>query len=75
MAEELRAEQDHSMHVQKMYKTLEITIKETQSRLEESEMNALKGGKAMITKLEHKVCHGVSWPLFFSFFTSKLLLS
>ncbi|XP_033630505.1 myosin heavy chain, striated muscle-like [Asterias rubens] len=55
MAEELRAEQDHSMHVQKMYKTLEITIKETQSRLEESEMNALKGGKAMITKLEHKI--------------------
>ena len=59
MAEELRSEQDHSMHIQKMYKSLEITIKDMQSRLEEAEMMALKGGKATITKLEHKVgcCH------------------
>ncbi|XP_038064642.1 myosin heavy chain, striated muscle-like isoform X2 [Patiria miniata] len=55
MAEELRAEQDHSMHVQKMYKSVELTVKDMQSRLEEAEAMALKGGKTTIMKLEKKL--------------------
>lgn len=55
LAEELRAEQDHGLHSEKLRKGLEITIKDMQARLDEAEAIALKGGKRMIQKLEQRV--------------------
>ncbi|ETE60061.1 Myosin-7 [Ophiophagus hannah] len=52
MAEELRQEQDHSMHLEKIKKNYEITIKDLQVKMEEAEQLALKGGKRTIMKLE-----------------------
>lgn len=55
MTEELRAEQEHSNQSEKLRKRMESQIKELQARLDESEANALKGGKKIISKLEQRV--------------------
>ncbi len=55
LAEELRQEQEHSNHVDRMRKGLEDSIREMQIRLEEAEQAALKGGKKIIAKLEQRV--------------------
>jgi phage shock protein A len=55
LADELRAEQEHSQQIEKFRKGLEGQIKELQVRLEEAEAQALKGGKKMIAKLEQRV--------------------
>lgn len=55
LAEELRAEQEHSNQIEKFRKGLEHQIKELQVRLDEAEASALKGGKKMIAKLENRV--------------------
>uniref|UniRef100_A0A0N5AUY4 Myosin head n=1 Tax=Syphacia muris TaxID=451379 RepID=A0A0N5AUY4_9BILA len=55
LAEELRQEQDHQAHVDRMCKGLEVQIKEMQTQLDEAEQNALKGGKKVIAKLEQRV--------------------
>lgn len=55
MAEELRQEQDHSMHLEKIKKNYEVTVKDLQVKIEEAEQLALKGGKRTIMKLETKV--------------------
>uniref|UniRef100_A0A8C6Y7E2 Myosin heavy chain 16 n=1 Tax=Naja naja TaxID=35670 RepID=A0A8C6Y7E2_NAJNA len=55
MAEELRQEQDHSMHLEKIKKNYEITIKDLQVKMEEAEQLALKGGKRTIMKLETRI--------------------
>ncbi|XP_025060351.1 myosin-16 [Alligator sinensis] len=55
MAEELRQEQDHSMHLEKIKKNCEITIKDLQVKMEEAEQLALKGGKRTIMKLETRI--------------------
>lgn len=55
MAEELRQEQDHSMHLEKIKKNYEVTIKDLQVKMEEAEQLALKGGKRTIMKLETRV--------------------
>jgi chromosome segregation ATPase len=52
LAEELRQEQEHSMHIERMRKGLEGQLKEMQGRLDEAEAAALKGGKKIIQKLE-----------------------
>ncbi|KAG9343013.1 hypothetical protein JZ751_015231 [Albula glossodonta] len=52
MAEELRQEQDHCMHLEKIKKNNEVTIKELQLKIEEAEQMALKAGKRTIQKLE-----------------------
>ncbi|KAL4658223.1 myosin-16-like [Arapaima gigas] len=52
MAEELRQEQDHCMHLEKIKKNNEITIKDLQLKVEEAEQLALKAGKRTIQKLE-----------------------
>lgn len=56
LADELRAEQEHSMQIEKLRKGLESHLKEMQVRLDEAEAQALKGGKKMIAKLEQRVC-------------------
>ncbi|CAI4225176.1 unnamed protein product [Auanema sp. JU1783] len=55
LAEELRQEQEHSMHIERIRKGLEIQIKEMQVRLDEAEAAALKGGKKIIAQLETRI--------------------
>ncbi|XP_066130362.1 myosin-16 [Saccopteryx bilineata] len=55
MAEELRQEQDHCMHLEKIKKNYETTIKDLQAKMEEAEQLALKGGKRTIMKLETRI--------------------
>ncbi len=55
LADELRQEQEHSGHIEHLRKGLEAQLKEMQTRLEEAEQAALKGGKKIIAKLEQKV--------------------
>ncbi|VDD85927.1 unnamed protein product [Enterobius vermicularis] len=66
LAEELRQEQDHQAHIDRMCKGLEGQIKEMQAssrnrkklfagQLDEAEQSALKGGKKVIAKLEQRV--------------------
>ncbi|KAK0404980.1 hypothetical protein QR680_017737 [Steinernema hermaphroditum] len=55
LAEELRQEQEHAMHIDRMRKGLEAQIKEMQTRLDEAEAAALKGGKKVIAKLEQRI--------------------
>jgi len=55
LAEELRQEQEHSMHVERMRKGLEQQVKEMQVRVDEAEAAALKGGKKVIAKLEQRI--------------------
>merc|ERR1712042_26351 len=55
LAEELRREQEHAVHVDRLRKQLEVTVAELQGRLEEAEAAALKGGKRIIAKLETRV--------------------
>lgn len=43
------------MHLEKIKKNYEITIKDLQAKMEEAEQLALKGGKRTIMKLETKV--------------------
>jgi myosin heavy chain 6/7 len=56
LAEELRQEQEHAIQVERLRKGLEQQIKDLQTRLDEAEANALKGGKRIIAKLEQRVC-------------------
>ncbi|XP_067938044.1 myosin heavy chain, striated muscle-like isoform X3 [Watersipora subatra] len=55
LAEELRSEQDHSMHLEKMRKQLDMQQKELQARLDDAEANAMRGGKRALAKLEERV--------------------
>nr|XP_053645276.1 myosin heavy chain, muscle-like [Cherax quadricarinatus] len=55
LADELRNEQDHAQTEEKMRKGLEITVKELQVRLEESDSLLQKTGKAAYIKLENRV--------------------
>ncbi|KAL2100734.1 hypothetical protein ACEWY4_002495 [Coilia grayii] len=55
MAEELRQEQDHASHLEKIKKNNEITIKELQLKVEEAEQIALKAGKRTIQKMEVRI--------------------
>merc|ERR1712168_1624073 len=54
LAEELRQEQGHSIHIERMRKALENQVKELQARLDEAEAAVLKGGKKTIQKLESR---------------------
>jgi myosin heavy chain 6/7 len=55
LAEELRSEQEHAIQVERLRKGLEQQIKDLQTRLDEAESNALKGGKRIIIKLEQRI--------------------
>lgn len=54
-ADELRNEQEHSSSAEKMRKALETQVKDLQTRLDQAEANALKGGKRFMQKLESRV--------------------
>ncbi|XP_029312533.1 myosin-8-like [Cottoperca gobio] len=51
VGEELRLEQEHTIHLERVKKCLEAQIKDMSSRLDEDEQMALKGGKKIIQKL------------------------
>lgn len=54
-AEELRNEQEHSANAEKTRKALETQVKDLQTRLDQAEANALKGGKRFMQKLESRI--------------------
>ncbi|XP_077414063.1 myosin-7-like [Vanacampus margaritifer] len=62
VAEELKREQDSSSMLDRMKKNMEVTIKELQVKLDETEQMAQKGGKKEIYKLETRV-HGLQTEL------------
>ena len=47
------------MSVERLRKGLEQQVKDLQTRLDEAEANALKGGKRIIQKLEQRVIIGL----------------
>merc|ERR1711926_23830 len=55
LADELRAEQEAAMMLERDKKLLEAQVKDAQSRLDEAEQNALKGGKKAMAKMETRI--------------------
>merc|ERR1712121_327942 len=55
LADELRAEQDIAMALERDKKLLEAQVKDATNRVDEAEQNALKGGKKAIAKMETRV--------------------
>merc|ERR1711992_109186 len=55
LADELRAEQEGAMMLERDKKLLEAQVKDAQSRLDEAEQDALKGGKKAIAKMETRI--------------------
>merc|ERR1719243_505386 len=55
LADELRAEQDTAMALERDKKLLESQVKDASSRLDETEQNALKGGKKAMAKMETRI--------------------
>merc|ERR1712019_307906 len=55
LAEELRAEQEMGMMLERDKKLLEAQVKDAQTRLDEAEQTALKGGKKAIAKMETRI--------------------
>merc|ERR1712212_437713 len=55
LAEELRSEQDLAVSFEKDRKLLECQVKDVQQRLDEAEVNALKGGKKAMNKMESRI--------------------
>merc|ERR1739838_283736 len=55
LADELRGEQDVAADLEKTKKLLEAQCKDAQSRADEAEVNALKGGKKAMLKMETRI--------------------
>merc|ERR1712184_167223 len=55
LAEELRAEQDVAGGFERERKLLECQVKDCQTRLDDAEANALKGGKKAMNKMETRI--------------------
>ncbi|ROT68722.1 myosin heavy chain type 2 [Penaeus vannamei] len=55
LADELRSEQEHASNQEKMRKGLEVTVKDLQNRLQDSEASALKTGKKAASELEGRI--------------------
>jgi len=55
LVDELRQEREHYTRIDTMKKALEQSVKDSQTRLDEAEATAFKGGKRMVQKLEQKV--------------------
>ena len=55
MGDELKKEQDQSAHLERMKNNLEQQVKTLQSRLDDAEQVALKGGKKQVQKLEGRL--------------------
>merc|ERR1711933_385189 len=55
LADELRAEQEAAMMLERDKKLLEAQVKDAQNRVDEAEQNALKGGKKALAKMETRI--------------------
>ncbi|KAK3852426.1 hypothetical protein Pcinc_040988 [Petrolisthes cinctipes] len=55
LADELRAEQEHAQNQEKTRKQLEVSVKELQVKLEESESYITKTGKKALAKLDSRM--------------------
>ena len=55
LADELRGEQELAQHYEKERKLFECQVKDIQSRLDEAETNALKGGKKAMNKMDSRI--------------------
>ena len=55
LADELRGEQELAQHYEKERKLFECQLKDIQSRLDEAETNALKGGKKAMNKMDSRI--------------------
>merc|ERR1712128_309354 len=55
LADELRGEQEMAMLLERDKKLLEAQVKDAQTRLDEAEQNALKGGKKAIAKMDTRI--------------------
>ena len=55
LSDELRAEQEHSMAMDKARRALETQMNEVEMRLAEAEEMAIKGGRAAMAKLEARI--------------------
>merc|ERR1712098_493148 len=55
LADELRSEQDIAMCLEKDRKLLEAQCKDTGARADEAEVNALKGGRKVMIKMETRI--------------------
>merc|ERR1711936_269441 len=55
LADELRAEQDAAQGLAKSHRLGEAQVKDMQTKLDEADMNALKGGKKAMNKLESRI--------------------
>merc|ERR1712088_181287 len=55
LADELRAEQDHSSNEERAKRALETQLGELETRLADAEAAAIKGGRAAMGKLEMKI--------------------
>merc|ERR1711881_441096 len=56
LADELRAEQEAALVLSKARKLADVRVKDLQTKLEEADMNALKGGKKAMNKLNTRIC-------------------
>jgi len=55
LADELRAEQETAMLIERDRKLLECQVKDAQTRLDEAEQTALRGGKKAVAKMETRI--------------------
>merc|ERR1719411_1296450 len=55
LADELRAEQETAMMLERDKKLLEAQVKDAQNRVDEAEQTALKGGKKALSKMETRI--------------------
>merc|ERR1719244_2175490 len=55
LADELRTEQNAAQNAEKNRKTLDCQVKDMQTKLDEAEQLAVKGGKKVVTRLEQKI--------------------
>ena len=55
LADELRQEQEYAVQFEREKKLLEAQLKDSQTKLDEAEVNALKGGKKAVNKMETRI--------------------
>merc|ERR1712223_1356810 len=55
LADELRMEQDAAVQLERDRKVVEAQVKDAHARCDEAELNALKGGKKAVNKMESRI--------------------
>ena len=56
LADELRGEQEVAQLAERSRKSLDYQVKDMQTKLDEAEQLAVKGGKKVTSRLEQKIC-------------------